>query len=216
MQNSGNMDRMISAGLEQCIADMRETVHDAKMTLEAQTRAYDLLGYLLEAPAGEVVTDGCGTASEDDARTGMTASAEAFLSAYSECSEALAAAYDETHLRAESDALLEPFRKALKEAEDRLKTMTDLHDCAKKTYEIWTGAGFFARQKALRILRQKAGFRLESKRIGNYVAKTFDLMNEAAAAYARAQQALFAADRSYKIRPGIYGEIAAALKPKRS
>ena len=216
MQNSGNMNRMISAGLEQCIADMREAVHDGKMTLEAQTRAYDLLGYLLEAPAGEVVTDGCGTAFEDDARTGMTASAEAFLSAYAECSGALAAAYDETHLRAESDAQLEPFRKALKEAEDRLKTMTDLHDCAKKTYEIWTGAGFFARQKALRILRQKAGFRLESKRIGNYVAKTFDLMNEAAAAYARAQQALFAADRSYKIRPGIYGEIAAAFKPKRS
>ena len=123
----------------------------------------------------------------------------------------MAAAYDETHLRAESDALLEPFRKALKEAEDRLGTMTDLHDCAKRTYEVWTDAGFFARQKALRILRQKAGFRLESKRIGNYVAKTFDLMNEAAAAYARAQQALFAADRSYKIRPGIYGEIAAAL-----
>ena len=216
MQNSGNMDRMISAGLEQCIADMREAVHNGRMTLEAQTRAYDLLGYLLEAPAGEVVTDGCVTASEDDARTGMTASAGAFLSAYSECSDKLSAAYDGNQLREESDVRLEPFRKALKEAEDRLKTMTDLHDCAKKTYEIWTGAGFFARQKALRILRQKAGFRLESKRIGNYVAKTFDLMNEAAAAYARAQQALFAADRSYKIRPGIYGEIAAALKPKRS
>lgn len=216
MQNSGNMDRMISAGLEQCIADMREAVHDGRMTLDAQTRAYDLLGYLLEVPAGEEVMHGCDKASGDGTMAGVAASAEAFLSAYAECSEALAAAYDETHLRAESDAQLEPFRKALKEAEDRLGTMTDLHDCAKRTYEIWTDAGFFARQKALCILRQKAGFRLESKRIGNYVAKTFDLMNEAAAAYARAQQALFAADRSYKIRPGIYGEIAAALKPKRS
>lgn len=216
MQNSGNMDRMISAGLEQCIADMREAVHNGKMTLDAQTRAYDILEYLLEVLAGEVVTDGCGTASEDDARAGMTASAEAFLSAYSECSDKLSAAYDGNQLREESDVQLKPFIKALKEAEDRLGTMTDLHDCAKRTNEIWTDAGFFARQKALRILRQKAGFRLESKRIGNFVAKTFDLMNEAAAAYARAQQALFAADRSYKIRPGIYGEIAAALKPKRS
>ena len=211
MQNSGNMDRMISAGLEQCIADMREAVQNGKMTLDAQTRAYDLLGCLLDVPAGEEVMHGCDKASGDGARAGVAASAETFLSAYAECSEALAAAYDETHLRAESDALLEPFRKALKEAEDSLGTMTDLHDCAKRTHEIWTDAGFFARQKALRILRQKAGFRLESKRIGNYVAKTFDLMNEAAAAYARAQQALFAADRSYKIRPGIYGEIAAAL-----
>ena len=58
MQNSGNMDRMISAGLEQCIADMREAVHNGKMTLNAQTRAYDLLGYLLEVPAGEEVMRG--------------------------------------------------------------------------------------------------------------------------------------------------------------
>lgn len=195
------MYKMISAGLERCIADMKEAVQNGKMTLEAQVRAYDFLEYILEVPAEAVAPGGI---------------AREYLSVYTGCSEALAAAYDETHLRAESDALLEPFRKALKEAEDRLGTMTDLHDCAKRTYEVWTDAGFFARQKALRILRQKAGFRLESKRIGNYVAKTFDLMNEAAAAYARAQQALFAADRSYKIRPGIYGEIAAALKPKRS
>ena len=129
------MDRMISAGLEQCIADMREAVHNGRMTLEAQTRAYDLLGYLLEAPAGEVVTDGCVTASEDDARTGMTASAGAFLSAYAECSEALAAAYDETHLRAESDAQLEPFRKALKEAEEAARAAAEAAAAEKAAQE---------------------------------------------------------------------------------
>ena len=59
-----------------------------------------------------------------------------------------------------------------------------------------------------------AGFRLESDRIGNYVAKTFDLMNEANAECARAQQALFAANATYKIKSGIYSKIAAVLHDK--
>ena len=57
-----------------------------------------------------------------------------------------------------------------------------------------------------------AGFRLESDRIGNFVAKTFDLMNEAQAAQARAQQALFSANVSYKIKSGLYSRIASALR----
>ena len=67
-------------------------------------------------------------------------------------------------------------------------------------------------ESALRRLRSLAGFRLESNRIGNYVAKTFDLMNEAQAASARAQQALFAANVTYKIKSGLYSRIASALQ----
>ena len=65
----------------------------------------------------------------------------------------------------------------------------------------------FARRRALRELRERAGFRLESHRIGNYVAKTFDLMNEAQARFARAQQAVFSADVKYKIQPDTYAKI---------
>lgn len=63
-------------------------------------------------------------------------------------------------------------------------------------------------------LRAKAGFRLESDRIGNYVAKTFDLMNEARMAYAGAQQALFAANVSYKVRAGIYADMYKYMQGK--
>ena len=63
------------------------------------------------------------------------------------------------------------------------------------------------RKRALKALRDRAGFKLESHRIGNYVAKTFDLMNEAQMRFAKAQQALFAADVAYKIRPGIYDKV---------
>ena len=67
------------------------------------------------------------------------------------------------------------------------------------------------RKRALKALRERAGFRLESHRIGNYVAKTFDLMNEAQMKFARTQQKVFASDVRYKIKPGLYGKIAEIL-----
>jgi hypothetical protein len=118
---------------------------------------------------------------------------------------------DEDALRAEAQIRLRPFEKALEDAALLSAQRVALHQCAKETFEIWQTGGFFARQSALRRLRSLAGFRLESNRIGNYVAKTFDLMNEAQAASARAQQALFAANVSYKIKPGLYARIASAL-----
>ena len=45
--------------------------------------------------------------------------------------------------------------------------------------------------------------------IGNEIA---DLMNEAQAASARAQQALFAANVTYKVKSGLYSRIASALQ----
>ena len=63
------------------------------------------------------------------------------------------------------------------------------------------------RRRALNELRERAGFRLESHRIGNYVAKTFDLANEAQARFAHAQQQFFRSDVSYKLLTGIYREL---------
>jgi hypothetical protein len=44
------------------------------------------------------------------------------------------------------------------------------------------------------------------------VAKTYDLANEAQARFAHAQQALFAADMTYKCRPGVYHDIYGLLR----
>jgi predicted NACHT family NTPase len=109
------------------------------------------------------------------------------------------------------DLKLEELRKDCQEARFAAAAAASLHEFAKETFEVWKTSGVFARRRALRDLRERAGFRLESHRIGNYVAKTFDLMNEADARFAKVQQRLFAADVSYKIRPGVYGSIAAIL-----
>jgi hypothetical protein len=168
-------------------------------------RAYDLLELLCDHAIEDA--DGYSTVDTDDARA-----RQQFCDEYDSLAPALEKTYDEAALQALLARHLQPYKAAVDKAASKVAELTDLHECAKSTFDIWQNKGLFARQRAIRILRQKAGFRLETKRIGNYVAKTFDLMNEAQMRFAKAQQAVFAADVTYKIQPGIYFRIYEELK----
>lgn len=185
----------INALLSLCIEDMKTAAATGKMTLEAQIRAYDAFSFLSEYGKYSVQEQIAGE----------------FRNVYEYYSEALNRAFDEESMKTEAAAAMGVHEDALKNARFEAAAAASLHKFAKETFEIWQTAGIFARKRALKELRERAGFRLESHRIGNYVAKTFDLMNEADVRFARAQQAYFAADSSYKIRPGIYGMIDSEL-----
>ena len=208
---SPNPLSMISKELVQCTEDMCQAAQNGKISLDACVRAYDLLEKIMDLPDGGSV--GPADIYSDTMATWCSSlgPAEEFCAEYRRLAPALEKAHDEDALKAEALARLKPFEKALEDAAMLSAERAALHQCAKETFEIWQSGGFLARQRALRKLRTLAGFRLESNRIGNYVAKTFDLMNEAQAAYARAQQALFSANVSYKIKSGLYARIASAL-----
>jgi hypothetical protein len=184
----------IPAAIAQCANDLETT---KIISLDAQSRAYDLLDILL--------SDEYGTYKNSE---GYAQAAEAFLNA----SAAPQAVYNETSLKKELADRLAPLDEALAEIRFKAAAAASLHEFAKEVFEIWQTAGIFARKRALKELRERAGFRLEAHRIGNYVAKTFDLANEAQAEFARAQQARFKADISYKIKPGIHEQIHRLIK----
>ena len=204
---------MISKELEQCTADMRVIADTGHFGLDAQVRAYDLLEKIMDLPDGGAV--GPADVYSDTVATWCSAlgPAEEFCTEYARLADVLGSLYDEAVLRTEADARLKPLAGAIETAALKSKEAAALHECAKKTFELWQNGSFFARQSALKNLRKRAGFRLESDRIGNYVAKTFDLMNEAQTAFARAQQDFFAANVTYKIKPGLYSRIAEAIRP---
>jgi hypothetical protein len=176
--------------IARCAADMQEVAASGKVTLEAQVRAYDLLQYL----------------SEDGAQAPAAAAGE-FCRVYEACDDRLEAAYDVDSLKDESESVLAPMRILVNELRFEAAAAASLHEFAKEVWHTWQTAGIFARRRALRDLRERAGFRLEAHRIGNYVAKTYDLANEAQAKFGHAQQQLFAADVTYKCRPGVYRDI---------
>ena len=176
--------------IARCAADMQEVAASGNMTLQAQVRAYDLL----QALSGESVPVAA-SAAENYSRT------------YEQLAEKLEAAYDADALKLEIESVLAPAREAVNEARFEAAAAASLQEFAKEVWQTWQTAGIFARRRALRDLRERAGFRLESHRIGNYVAKTYDLANEAQMKFGHAQQLLFAADVTYKCRPGVYADI---------
>lgn len=186
----------LSASLLKCADDLRTAASSGQFQLSMQVRAYDVLDLLLSLEETSVRTD----------------AAETFCREYEISGMVVESLYDEPALKDEADAVVEPLRAALNEARFEAASAASLHEFAKDVYQIWQTSGIFARRRALRELRERAGFRLESHRIGNYVAKTFDLMNEAQARFARAQQAVFAADVTYKIKPGLYARIYSLLE----
>lgn len=185
---------MLAKEIAQCIEDMQSAAESGHITIAMQIRAYDLLDKLA-----------------DTSVIGIAGPAEAFREQYYILETELKDAYNEELLKKEAECAVAPFTKELDAAAEKARKATILHEAAKQTFELWRAGGFFERNKALRNLRQLAGFRLESNRIGNFVAKSFDLMNEANMKCAQAQQALFNANVSYKIKPGLYSKIASAL-----
>lgn len=186
------MDKKIAL----CVNDMEKIASEGRMTLAAQVRAYDMLEVLLDCQDCSVNAD----------------AAARFHEVYDHNAAALSAAFSHDGLMDEAEALLVPLKEAMNEARFQAAASASLHEFAKEVFETWQNGGIFSRRRALRELRERAGFRLESHRIGNYVAKTFDLMNEAQARFARAQQALFSSDVRYKISEGVYARIADALR----
>lgn len=177
--------------MERCIEDMHDAVSRGRMTLEEQTRAYDILDYIL----GGGYVDG-------DSK---------FCKEYDALKDNLPVVYDEAALNEEAMQVIAPLQRELEDLRFAAASAASLHEFAKEVFEIWQTQGIFARKRALKELRERAGFRLESHRIGNYVAKTFDLMNEAQVRFATAQQRVFAADIRFKISPDLHSRVSDLL-----
>ena len=190
----------LSALLKQVTEDVKKAQISNVWPLDAQVRAYDLLSALLD--------------SSDADLEAVEQEILGFRYAYAVAPDRVDRAFDAAALRDELKSRLAPMQKACNDARFDAAAAASLHEFAKETFHTWQTSGIFMRKRALKALRERAGFRLESHRIGNYVAKTFDLMNEAQMRFASAQQALFAADVAYKVRPGICADIFARLKDR--
>lgn len=201
------MERILQQNIIACIKDIEqistmETV-DHSFVLDALERGYDLYDRLFEIKDNQMII---GSEFLQDG------TADAFLEVYSSNVEKLQQCIEISALRQTLSEKLTALDRLVEEAENEVVRVTELHQQAKITLEIWETKGFFARRKALRLLRKMAKFPLEKGRIGNYVARTFDLMNQARMEFAKAQQTRFKADISYKIDPDIYSKLAELLQ----
>lgn len=201
------MESILSDKINSCARDLNlisgSDKIDPSFALDAIVRAYDTYDLLLSIKDDPSII---GTEFLQDGTI------ENYIMEYSSDSEKFVKCFDLEQINGELQQRLASLDVALSKAEAAMRDATELHFLAKETFEIWTTKGLLARYKALRRLRKKAGFQLERNRIGNYVARTFDLMNQARTDFAKIQQLRFKADVSYKIDINIYQKIDSILR----
>lgn len=167
---------------------MREISRTGIWPLDAQLRSYAYL---------EMIQDnGC-----------LPDEKAAFLVEYGQHSDRLDEIFDAEILKSAAAERVKPLEEELNELRFKAAAAESLHEYAKEAFETWQTAGVFMRKRVLKELRQRAGFQLESHRIGNYVAKTYDLMEEARLAFQKKQQAVYDANVAYKCSSNIYKVI---------
>lgn len=201
------MESILSDKINSCAKDLNlisgADKIDPSFALDAIVRAYDTYDLLLSIKDDPSII---GTEFLQDGTI------ENYIMEYSSDSEKFVKCFDLEQINGELQQRLTSLDVALSKAEAAMRDATELHFLAKETFEIWTTKGLLVRYKALRRLRKKAGFQLERNRIGNYVARTFDLMNQARTDFAKIQQLRFKADVSYKIDINIYQKIDSTLR----
>ncbi len=147
--------------------------------------------------------------------------AEAFCSAlqqyvqsYLTNGERLYALMDMEQIKMKAAAYMGPWKRKHNEALEELKKATALWEMAKIAHQAQQEGSFWEKWKTLREVRKMAGFRLERKRTGNFVVRTFDLMQQARAKAREAELNLYNHNVEYKCTPDVYMKLCELIQNK--
>ncbi len=200
----------LAVQVRQVAQDVQEIALTGQYPVLTLLRGYDLLErlanwedvvYNVEQAGKESVGKKSG-AVED-----FHAALEEYRQAYLAHGEQLYAVMDMEQIRMKAAAYMGPWKRRHNEAEEELRKATELWEMAKVAHKAQEEGSFWEKWKTLRQVRRMAGFRLERGRTGNFVARTFDLMNEARSRAREAELKLYGHNVEYKCTPDTYLRI---------
>ncbi len=132
---------------------------------------------------------------------------EKFRESYIACGEQLYAVMDPEQIKLKTAAYMSPWVRKFKEAQQELEKATALWEMAKTAHKAQEEGNFWEKWKTLRQVRKMAGFPLERGRTGNFVSRTFDLMQQAQSRAREAQLQMYGHNVAHKCTPDSYMRI---------
>ena len=139
---------------------------------------------------------------------------ELYCNSYLANGERLYAIMDMEQIRMKAAAYMGPWKRRHNEALEELEKATALWEMAKIAHKAQQEGNLWERWKTLRQVRKMAGFRLERRRTGNFVTRTFELMQQAQARAREAELKLYEHNVEYKCTPDSYLRIYEAIQGK--
>lgn len=209
MENN-SLNNNLAAQVEQVRVDMQEIATTGQYPVVTLLRGYDLLERLGDWENVEYNLKQYGqeeiVAFEDAVKN--------YREEYIANGEQLYAVMDVEQIKLKCAAYMSPWVRLYKDAKGELEKATALWELAKVAHQAQLEGGFWEKWRTLREVRKMAGFRLERKRTGNFVTRTFDLMQQAQAKAREAELKMYEHNVAYKCSPNTYLKIFELLSEK--
>lgn len=199
-----------------CESDIKNTIKAGQTALAAQLRAYDLLDAIARySPLDtqmKVLAEQIDNGSREEIFHNFFAAVEALCKIADAHAEELEDAFRRSDLHNAAASYLRPWSAQYNKMEERAHQAMLLYNAADHAYKCQLNGSLIEKWRSLRSVRRMAGFRLERKRTGNYVTKTYELMLEAQKELMAAQQQMYSHNVGYKCEQMLYVKIARALE----
>lgn len=137
-----------------------------------------------------------------------------YVQCYLANGERLYALMDMDQIKMKAAAFMGPWKRRHNEALEELEQATALWEMAKVAHQAQQEGSLWEKWKTLRQVRKMAGFRLERKRTGNFVVRTFDLMQQAQSRAREAELKVYEHNVEYKCTPDIYMKLCEIIQNK--
>ena len=194
--------------------DVREIVATGQYPVVTLLRAYDLLEVLQEAESAikvqclELQDKEPNVAQEERQQwEGLKNALSAYKEEYETNGERLVQVLDREVIARKAEAYLQPWKRKFDKADGEYKKSVELWEAAKVAHKAQEEGSFMERWRTLRAVRKLAGFRLERKRTGNFVARTLELMQQAMLRAREAELIMYDHNVGYKCNPDVYLRI---------
>ena len=191
-----------------------ELLQDAMPLLQEGADSYaDAAGMVADA-AGMAADDAEPGAAELGAEQKLQKSLCGYREEFARSGQRLMEVLDREVIARKAEGYLRPWVRRHEKAQGEYKKAVELHEAAKVAHQAQMEGGLMERWRTLRAVREMAGFRLERKRTGNFVARTLELMQQAMLVAREAELAMYSHNIEYKCNPDVYMKINDLLTPK--
>lgn len=195
---------------------MERIVSAGKHALAMQQRGYALLEELALRGEGfvqsmEMLRVKLPAAEYDEVVSGLQSAVQRYRKVYADCASQLESLYNHEQMQELAQAYLRPWERSYKQQKERVELAQAIHNAAKEAYNAQQNGNILERWSTLRRVRRLAGFKLEKNRVGNFVARSYDLLHDAQMELQKGQLEMFAHNVAHKCNKDLYKRVAQEL-----
>lgn len=188
--------------LAQVKEDVVEMAGSSQYPVVVLVRGYELLECLSDVEKVKFQMQ-----RSESAASALKGAMEDYAQCYLSYGEKLYGIIDMEQVKMKAAAYMGPWKKRHNDALEEVARVEELLEAARAAHKAQEEGGFLEKWRTLRAVRKMAGFRLERKRTGNFVARCEEDLQLARGEARKAELNVYAHSVEHKCSPDTYLRI---------